>query len=200
MRKLLQLRVSSSPWLWSQFHCGHSGHRYTLRNVNGIYVNCTSINTCTIFKIQKNTSWMQLLLRHDCCHVDLSPSTSHVNSFHNCSVLPHIFSPRSSHSSSFKKSVQIMSPRCSEPFSASCPPNSFRTKSLQWRTRPPNSWPHSCWRVSPSLTAFLLLWPAEACPCFLTLLCVSPWGSCTSSSFCLGISRKLWPSSEVSQR
>jgi len=29
---------------------------YTLRNVNVIYVNCTSINTCTIFKIQKNTS------------------------------------------------------------------------------------------------------------------------------------------------
>ena len=109
---------------------------YTLRNVNVIYVNCTSINTCTIFKIQKNTSWMQLLLRHDGFHVDLSPGTSHVNSFHNCSVLPHIFSPRSSHSSSFKKSVQIMSPRCSEPFSASCPPNSFEQSLCSGRPGP----------------------------------------------------------------
>ena len=31
---------------------------------------------------------MQLLLRHDGFHVDLRPSTSHVNSFHNCSGLP----------------------------------------------------------------------------------------------------------------
>lgn len=141
---------------------------------------------------------MQVLLRHDGFHADLSPSPS-------CQQFPTtaLSCPTSTHAAAtavpLKSQCRSRHPAAQNPSVLPALPTR-ENKVFAVADQAPHSWPRSCDQCPPhSLLCCCsgLLKPVpDSSRCPVSHL----EAPCTSSSFCLGISRKLWPSSEASQR
>lgn len=94
---------------------------------------------------------MQLLLHHDSFHVDLRPSTSHVNSFHSCSVLPTSSPHAAATAVPLKSQRRSCHPAAQNPSALPALPthSEQKYKSLQWWTRTPTPGPTLADRCPP---------------------------------------------------
>ena len=145
---------------------------------------------------------MPLLLHHYGFHLDSSPSISHLSfpQLPTCSVLALAHAPHTAATAiAFKSQVRSCLSSAQNP-SVLPSPDSFRVKSMSGCQGPTALGPTAlltsglhthCFPAALAGGSLLTIPPAAV---------VKPQGFCISSSFCLGISRRFWPSSEISWR